>query len=91
MSTPTAPAIPAKRGRPGPATLQAVAYVLAHPGLAKYQVARYVGPHGSNNFGDRTVWRAINRGLIENRSTDPNRYALYITDAGRTALAARDT
>ena len=82
MSTPTA-----KRGRPGPVTLQAVAYVRANPGRAKYEVARYVGPHHSNNFGDRTVWRAITRGLIENRSTDPTRYALYITDAGRAALA----
>lgn len=75
-------------GRPGPRTLQAVAYVRTNPGCAKYEVARWVGPHGSNSFGDRTVWRALRRGLIENKSDDPTRYALYITDAGRAALDA---
>ena len=72
--------------RPGPRTVAAVAFVAAHPGTVKHAVAVAVGPHGSNAFGDRIVLRAIGRALIENRSTDPRRYALYVTPAGRALL-----
>lgn len=78
------------RSRPGPCTLNAVRWVALYPGETKHFIAVRVGPHGSNAYGDRTVLRAMARGLIENRSTDPRRYALFITDVGRAALAEGD-
>lgn len=74
--------------RVGPRMMQAVRYVQRHPGCSKHEVARAVGPHGSNAFGDRTVKRAMGAGLIEDRGS-PTRYALYVTPAG-VALVAPD-
>lgn len=48
----------------------AVDYVAAHPGCAILPVAEHVGPHGSRNYGYRTVHRAIKAGLI--RATRTN-------------------
>lgn len=64
--------------RIGPKMAMAARYVAINPGCSKYEVARYVGPHGSNRFGDAIVLRAIAAGLIEDRSvTGEYRYRLY--------------
>lgn len=49
---------------------QAAAYVRANPGCAILPVAEWVGPHGSRQYGYRTVHRAIKAGLI--RATTKN-------------------
>lgn len=63
--------------RPAPRTrmIQAVEFVRANPGCAILPVAEAVGPHGSRNYGYRTVHRAISAGMI--RATVANgRYSL---------------
>lgn len=54
---------------------------------SKHRLARAVGPHGSNAFGDRIVWRAIHAGLID-YEVHPTTgvYTLTLTDAGRAVL-----
>ena len=56
--------------------LAAARYVAAHPGCAILPVARHVGPHGSTNFGYRTVHRAIRAGLIHAERTARGTYSL---------------
>ena len=43
---------------------QAAEFVRANPGCAILPVAEAVGPHGSRNYGYRTVHRAIKAGMI---------------------------
>lgn len=40
-----------------------------------------IGPHGSAAFGWRTVQRTIAAGLIENRSANFHRSALYVPES----------
>lgn len=55
----------------------AVTFVAAHPGCAILPVAKYVGPHGSAQFGYRVVHRAIRAGVIRAVRTN-GRYALTV-------------
>ena len=65
--------------RIGPMMQSAVNYVARNPGCAKLPVAEYVGPHGSRQFGYRTVDRAIKAGLIvATRSTTRYGYVLTV-------------
>lgn len=72
--------------RIGPRMRDAVAYVAEHGPCCILPVARYVGPHGSTNYGYRTVWRAVDAGLIDvRRARKGNGYVLTIpTKAGDT-------
>lgn len=65
--------------RIGPKMREALIYVQTHPGCSKHEVAKAVGPHGSNAFGDRVVLRTLAAGLIANRGTS-SRYALYVAE-----------
>lgn len=65
-----------RKPRIGPVMCAAWAYVRANPGCSKYEVSRAVGPHGSNNYGNRAVWRAIAAGLIRYEFRG-GRYHLY--------------
>jgi hypothetical protein len=63
--------------RIGPSMQAAVEYVAAHPGCAILPVAKAVGPHGSAQFGYRSVHRAIKaRLLVATRAN--GRYALTV-------------
>jgi hypothetical protein len=65
----------------------AIIYVQMHPGCTKYEVSKWVGPHGSTQYGNGTVLRCMNHGLIEDRAPEgSSEYALYVTDAGLDAL-----
>lgn len=66
--------------RIGPKMQAAAEYVRHHPGCTKHEVSVAIGPHGSNNFGNRAVLRAIKAGLIEDRGGEPMRYKLYVTE-----------
>jgi len=61
---------------PGPRMQLVADYVSRHPGCAKLPAARYVGPHGSVQYGYRTVDRAIASGLIRARRLPSGRYQL---------------
>lgn len=50
--------------RIGPRMIDAANYVLRNQGCSMLDVAQYVGPNGSTNYGYRTVHRAIDAGLI---------------------------
>lgn len=50
--------------RTGRKMQEAARYVRANPGCAILPVAEAVGPHGSRQYGYRTVHRAIRAGLI---------------------------
>ena len=52
--------------RPAPRTrmIAAAAFVRANPGCAILPVAEAIGPHGSRQYGYRTVHRAIRAGMI---------------------------
>jgi hypothetical protein len=64
--------------RIGPQMEQAARIVAANPGCNKLFVARQVGPHGSTNYGYRTVDRAIAHGLIAAELT-AHGYRLTVT------------
>jgi len=53
-----------KTTRIGQRMIQATAYVRRNPGCAILPAAEWVGPHGSRQYGYRTVHRAIKAGLI---------------------------
>ena len=55
-------------------------------GCPKLTIAERVGANGSRKYGYEIVDRCIRRGLIENRSDKPGRYALYLTNKGRSYL-----
>lgn len=76
----------AKTPRVGPAMWAAVEYVAAHPGCPKLPAAKAAGPNGSTAYGYQAVDRTMVAGLIEHRGQTGDRYALYVTDAGRTLL-----
>lgn len=65
--------------RVGKKMLQA-AYVCAHPGVSKLQVAQRVGPNGSTMYGYNAVDRAIRAGLIRAEKGKGNSYRLYGRD-----------
>lgn len=70
--------------RIGPKMAQVVDYVSRHPGTPMHPVSVHVGPHGSNGYGWRTVQRALNAGLIENRPQHAKRagqWALFVPGA----------
>jgi len=50
--------------RIGPRMSAVLSFVRANPGLAMLRAARHVGPHGSLNYGYRTVRRVIDAGLV---------------------------
>lgn len=78
-----------KPKRVGPAMREVVAYVAANPGCPKHWPALFTGPHGSTQYGYRTVGRTLAAGLIEDRSAPGQpRYALHVTEAGAALLAA---
>jgi hypothetical protein len=64
------------RDRVGPRMLDVVRYVEDHPGTSILSVAEHVGPHGSRQFGYRTVHRAIQKGLVRYERVR-GRYKLY--------------
>ena len=61
---------------------------LAHSGpvVGKWNLARRVGPHGSNAYGDRIVMRCIRAGLIDFTVDERGVYTLTLSDAGRGTL-----
>ena len=61
---------------------------LAHSGpvVGKWNLARRVGPHGSNAYGDRIVMRCIRAGLIDFTVDGRGVYTLTLSDVGREAL-----
>ncbi len=61
---------------------------LAHSGpvVGKWNLARRVGPHGSNAYGDRIVMRCIRAGLIDFTVDGRAVYTLTLSDVGREAL-----
>jgi hypothetical protein len=62
--------------RIGPCMQAAVSYVRSHPGCAILPVAVAVGPHGSTQYGYKTVHRAISAGLLT-YTIHKGRYQLY--------------
>lgn len=72
----------------GPRQYQALRYLASFGPLnSKYELARHVGPHGSNQYGDRTVWRCIHAGYIGySQHPTTGRYTLWLTEKGREAL-----
>jgi hypothetical protein len=70
------------RHRVGPKMREAVLVVAAFPGCTKLTVADSVGPHGSHQFGYRTVDRAIAAGLLDANLTSKG-YQVTLTQAGR--------
>ena len=77
----------ARSPRIGPRMLDAL-NVLAYSGpvVGKWNLARRVGPHGSNAYGDRIVMRCIRAGLIDFVLDERGVYTLTLSDAGRGAL-----
>ena len=62
---------------------------------SKNQVARAVGPHGSQDYGYRIVNRCRRKGLIEidadHEDANPHgRGAVVLTEKGKSYLAAQD-
>ena len=53
-------------------------FVKNNPGLAMIHAARYVGPNGSLNYGYRTVHRAIDAGIVHQRSGPRGSWLLFI-------------
>lgn len=51
--------------------------VSRNPGKAMLWYAERVGPHGSRCYGYRTVWRAVNAGLVRTESGAGNARVLY--------------
>lgn len=80
--------------RPGQRMIWALRVLAANGGemYGKWNLARAVGPHGSNSFGDRIVRRCVARGYIAlTGSGNGGRnggYTMRLTDAGRSVLAA---
>lgn len=76
----------------GPRMTQALGILKAHGGTitGKWNLARAVGPHGSNIYGDRTVMRCVARGLIALDGTGNGgrngAYAVHLTPAGYASL-----
>jgi len=65
--------------RIGPRMKEATAIVAENPGCTKLYVAEQVGPHGSRQFGYRTVERCIKAGLIVAvKAAQGNRYSLTV-------------
>jgi len=60
---------------------EAAEYVRRNPGCAMLPVAEAVGPHGSRNFGYRTVHRAIKAGLIRAEKSNGWTYKLFAVNA----------
>lgn len=56
---------------------QALRYIAMHPGCPILPVAEHVGPHGSRNFGYRTVHRLVKAGLVAYVRTS-GRYCLTV-------------
>lgn len=48
----------------GPRMRDACAYVAAHPGCTRYEIAKHIGPRGSARYGYETVRRCVAAGLI---------------------------
>lgn len=57
--------------------------VLAYSGpvVGKWNLARQVGPHGSDAYGDRIVMRCIRAGLIDFTVDERGVYTLTLSDA----------
>lgn len=53
-----------KTKRIGPRMAECVEFVKAHPGCVMIEAVRHVMPRGSTMFGYRSVWRAVDAGLI---------------------------
>lgn len=70
--------------RIGPRMQQVETYVAMYPAEYAVNAARYAGPHGSVQYGYRSVWRAVKAGLVraevEMRGTQ-RRYRLYPVEA----------
>jgi hypothetical protein len=79
-----------KTRRVGPKMRWALDILAARGGTmqGKWNLARSVGPHGSNSYGDRVVMRCVDAGLIKlsGDAWGPRGYTLTLTDAGRAAL-----
>lgn len=71
--------------RIGPRMREAVEYIADHPGCSAVDVARHVGPHGSTQYGYRTVHRCIAAGLVRNRTPEGRWYSLCLTELGADA------
>lgn len=68
-----------RQARKGHRMSQVIAYVKANPGCTKLAAAEHAGPHGSLNYGYRTVDRTIAAGYIT-ATRAGNRYQLhYVT------------
>lgn len=63
--------------RIGPRMRDVVSFVTRNPGLPMLAAAEHVGPHGSRNYGYRTVHRAIDAGLVERRPGPRGSWLLY--------------
>lgn len=68
------------RNRIGPKMAWAIDYVRVHGPCVAIDVARYVGPHGSLNYGYRTVHRCLRAGLLRSvpHPTRPHLRALAL-------------
>ena len=62
--------------RVGPRMSEVVDLVEGTPGISMRQVALRVGPHGSTQYGYRTVHRVIKAGLVR-VEMDGNIHRLY--------------
>lgn len=68
--------------RIGPKMILVRDYVAKNPGCTKHEVSLWVGPNGSNNYGWRTVQRALGAGLIRfEPGPDSRRYYLYANES----------
>jgi hypothetical protein len=74
--------------RTGPRMIQCLSVLKGNGGAiqGKWNLARTVGPHGSNAFGDRTVSRCVSRGWIALVEVPGKRgYLVTMTDEGYEA------
>lgn len=62
-----------------------VQYVNDHPGCSKVEAAR-CGPVGNSIYAD-SMYRAIRQGFLSEQEVSSSRYALQVTDKGRSLLA----
>jgi hypothetical protein len=88
------PQTPPRPSRLGPQMRYCLQRVRDGQDLTKYALAVAIGPHHSNNYGDRIVMRCFKAGLIIFDDQDPRAVNKSIgvpklTDAGRAALGLR--
>lgn len=77
------------RARRGQKMHAAAQYVRDHPGCSKWEAARAVSTHGSNNAGYRIIDRAVKAGMIIAERQADGSYRLTPPPGERSVLGHR--